>query len=170
MHLKRACALAGFLVLAVSSGDHAVAAADLQKSIRQCMNEGDTTPDERIKGCSVVLQYGRDNIGLYRNGYLNRAYAYLEKGDKKRALADLNKAIDLKTPHAHAFFTRGTIYVDLENWAAAIADLDEAIRIDPEMAEAYYNRAVAHAGNGDLTKAGEDRAKAFALKPELREG
>jgi tetratricopeptide (TPR) repeat protein len=170
MHLKRAWTVAGVsLVLAVGLSTSAIAKGDIQKSIRQCTNEGEWTVDERIKGCTFVLQFGRENVGIYRNIYINRAYAYLEKGDNKRALADLTKAIEMNARHADVFFNRGVIYLELEQWDKAIADFDRAIDIDDELAEAYYNRAVAYVGNGDLSKASEDRAKAFKLKPELRE-
>jgi tetratricopeptide (TPR) repeat protein len=167
--LRAAWVLVGTVLVGLAFADSAPA-SDLKKSLRQCNGEEkDVTPEERLKGCSFVLKFGSENVTFLRNGYINRAYIYLGMGKKDLALADLTKAVELNTRHAHVFHNRGTIYLEKEAWDAAIADFDEAIRIDPNMSEAYYNRAVAHVGKGDLAQADADRVQAFKLNPELRE-
>ena len=82
-------------------------------------------------------------------------------GNYKGAVADYDKAIQLKPDYAKAYHNRGYT-------AAAIADFDKAIRLKPDYASAYNNRGLAkkHA-LGDLSAAIADYDKAVQLKPDL---
>ena len=89
-------------------------------------------------------------------------------GNYKGAVADYDKAIQLKPDYAKAYHNRGYTKVTLGQYFAAIADFDEAIRLKPDYASAYNNRGLAkkHA-LGDLSAAIADYDKAVQLKPDL---
>jgi tetratricopeptide (TPR) repeat protein len=73
----------------------------------------------------------------------NRGLAKYDLGNRKEAIADYDRAIDINPKYAEAYNNRGNAKDDLGNRKEAIADYDRAIAIDPKFAEAYYNRGIA---------------------------
>jgi len=63
--------------------------------------------------------------------YYNRGVAYGRKGEYDRALADLNKAIEINPKYAGAYNNRGKAYGLKGEYDHAIADFSKAIEIDP---------------------------------------
>lgn len=63
--------------------------------------------------------------------------------EKKRALQDIETAIELAPDLAPAFIARGLWRLDAGQVQEAISDFTRAIEIDPEDGEAYYHRAIA---------------------------
>lgn len=65
------------------------------------------------------------------------------KGDYRGALADYNRAIELKPNYAIAYNYRGLLKVEkLNDLQGALADYDRAIQIDPKLANSYNNRGL----------------------------
>lgn len=74
--------------------------------------------------------------------YLNRANAYLYKPNFNAAIADANKALELKvTKTDDAYTIRGTAKAGLGDYDSALADCNRAIKINPSSWLAYNNRA-----------------------------
>lgn len=63
--------------------------------------------------------------------------------EKKRALGDIETAIELAPDLAPAFVARGLWRLDAGQVQDAISDFTRAIEIDPQYGEAYYHRAIA---------------------------
>jgi len=64
--------------------------------------------------------------------YNNRAYTYMMEQDYAPALADLDRAIELRPDYAHALMNRGDIYNNaLVDRPRAIADYDRLIALGP---------------------------------------
>jgi hypothetical protein len=61
--------------------------------------------------------------------YNNRAVAYYGKGDLERALADLNRALEIKPDYAEALKNRSVVYDALGEPSKARADLAAAKRL-----------------------------------------
>jgi tetratricopeptide (TPR) repeat protein len=59
-----------------------------------------------------------------------------------KALADLNKAIELDPTNAVAYNNRGSLFDDIREFQLALKDLNTAIELSPEYGNAYYNRGV----------------------------
>ena len=95
------------------------------------------TGDVRIAACTRAINSGAGRPSI---NYNNRGYAYRDKGDTDRAIADFNEAIRLDPKNAIAYTNRGLAYGDKGDTDRAIADLTEAIRLDPKNAIAYTNR------------------------------
>ena len=96
----------------------------------------------------------------YADAYYNRGLAYFYEGDYDRAIADFDKAIELKPDDAVAYNNRGNAYADKGKYDRAIADFDKAIELKPDDAVAYNNRGAAYFKKGDHDQAIADFNKA----------
>ncbi|WP_119421521.1 tetratricopeptide repeat protein [Desertibaculum subflavum] len=80
--------------------------------------------------------------------FLRGSYEAL-RGDRSKALADLDKAIEVEPKFLPAYRARARMLSDLRRWGDAAADHSRVLAERPDDAEARYNRALAHslAGN-----------------------
>lgn len=95
--------------------------------------------------------------------YQTRADLNLGKGEFTLALADYDKAVELKTDDAIAFLNRGKTHYNLKAFDKAGADYDKSIELDPKGSKAFYNRGVLYERLGNLEKAIVDYQKAVDL-------
>ena len=95
-----------------------------------------------------------------------RGNAYHYKGDYDRAIADWDRAIQLKPDYADAYNNRGLTYDSKGDHDRAIADYDKAVQLKPDFAEAYLGRGAAYNYKGDYDRAIADYDKAVQLKPD----
>tara|TARA_R110002033_G_C3894949_1_gene239250 strand:+ start:2547 stop:2792 length:246 start_codon:yes stop_codon:yes gene_type:complete len=63
----------------------------------------------------------------------------LEK-EKKEAILDYTKAIEISPNDANAYFSRATIKFKFLDFTGGISDLNKVIEINPKSAQAYYYR------------------------------
>ncbi len=124
-------------------------------------------PDRSIAGCTRVLERGASETSKYRAvAFYNRGYAYDEKGDLDRAIADYDQAIQLNPKDALAFNNRGWAYERKGDHDRAIADFDHAIRLNPKDAIAFNVRGIAYRAKNDLDRAIADYASSIRLNPQ----
>ncbi len=71
-----------------------------------------------------------------------RAAAFAARQEYERALAELNRAIELEPTSAAHFAQRGAVLEALKRPANAIEDFDKALELDPAQADARLRRAV----------------------------
>jgi tetratricopeptide (TPR) repeat protein len=72
------------------------AAAQSSQRRAWCVNQGGTfSIDQRINGCSSIIQSGRESPRNLAVAYYSRGLAYYDKGDDDRAIAEFNEAIRL---------------------------------------------------------------------------
>jgi tetratricopeptide (TPR) repeat protein len=117
----------------------------------------DSTDDETIAGCTQVIPLA----------YADRGFAYRNKGDLDRAIADDSEAIRLNPKFVLAYNDRGRAYLAKGDLDRAIADYSEAIRLDPKFVLAYNDRGLAYATKGDLDRAIADYTEAIRLDPKI---
>ena len=98
--------------------------------------------------------------------YFRRGYACYDLGLYHLAVANYDKAIQLKPDAANAYYNRGNAKADLGQHFAAISDYDKAIQLKPDEADAYVNRGNAKADLGQHFAAISDYDKAIQLKPD----
>jgi tetratricopeptide (TPR) repeat protein len=75
-----------------------------------------------------------------------RGFAYKRMGDKERAMADFNAAIELNPKEALAWRVRGATWASKGDYPKALADYSESIRIDPENPDSLLHRVVMLSG------------------------
>lgn len=94
--------------------------------------------------------------------YDARAFAWREKGDLDRAIADFDKAIEYNWLSADnaglavSYSHRGLTWQLKGDRKRALADHNEAIRLDPSSADFYHRRARFHIENDQLDLALND--------------
>lgn len=109
---------------------------------------------------------GADEGNLeYRSGN-NR----LEDGEFAEALAEFNKALDLRPRHTNSLLGRGQALMGLGKTTAALDSFDAAIIIDPDFAVGYANRGILLDRMGKHRAALEDYRQALALDASLADG
>lgn len=107
----------------------------------------------------------------YAEAYNERARARIDFGTNSdnvtMILADLNKAIELKTNFVDPYFGRGVIEQKTGRLDEAIADYDKVtgLELKPFTYAAYANRGVIRAARNDWLGAMQDYDKAISLKP-----
>lgn len=97
--------------------------------------------------------------------YWNRAKSFIEKGEMEPALADLDRAIDLRPGDAASRAARGSLLLKQAKYEAAIIDLDTSIKVEPSSA-VYADRGNANEKLGRSDAAIADYQKATVLDPQ----
>jgi len=78
----------------------------------------------------------------------NNHKAWLEQGNKlfdsehyEKAMADYDKAIQIKPDYYEAWFNRGLVLYELGHYQETLASYDKAIQFKPDYYNAWFNRA-----------------------------
>ena len=95
--------------------------------------------------------------------FQKRADASLEKGEVDSALADYNKAVELKADDANLYVSRGKALYTKKAFDQSVKDYDKAIQLSPKTAVAFLNRGASYEKMGDASKALDDFRKAVEL-------
>ncbi len=121
------------------------------------------TPDLQISACTDLIQTtGETHKEI---AFLNRAAAYIAKGDFDRAILDSDEALRLAPNEPFAFFNRGSGYAGKGDYDRAIHEYDTGLRLKPDDVEALRNRGNAYTAKGDYDRAIQDFDQAIRLQP-----
>jgi tetratricopeptide (TPR) repeat protein len=121
--------------------------------------------DLQIKGCTALIDSGRQPKDVLAAAHNYRGYSWHGKGQFARAIEDYTRAIQLMPDYADAYSNRGADYNNLGRYDLAIHDLSEAIRLDPRESTNFKNRSFALAKKGDYKRALADLERAVKLNP-----
>jgi tetratricopeptide (TPR) repeat protein len=124
-----------------------------------------STSDQRIAACSAAIASGGTAQDI-ASAQAERAWAYHDKGQRDRAMSDVNEALRLDPNSAKAFRIRGEIHRRAGRLDAALADFNQAIRIDPTLARAFDGRGNTFNNKHDYDRAIEDYNEAIRLNPD----
>ena len=130
-HNSAAYALRGTIRL--TSGDRPGALLDMNRAIELAPN---------VHGIEIV--------------HANRANLHWLEGRNKEAMADVERALQLKPDFPLALNVRARIKGDQGDLDGALADLDRAIKLEPKMMPAYMARAAVNMQAGRLPEALSD--------------
>lgn len=102
----------------------------------------------------------------YERGYLGRSQLMLAKGDTAKALADVNKCLELSKNIATAYVIRSEISLKHDkNYQAALDDMNAAIKLEPHYSGYFINRAFMKYNLDDYYGAMADYDYAVELDP-----
>ncbi len=128
---------------------------------------------DAIRDFDEAIRVDRTNARAYGN----RGTAYIELGDYRRAIYDLDTAIelfdtaielqpDLRPNLAAACSNRGQARLKLGDPWGAIDDFTHALRLDSTLSQAYKSRALAQAESNALPEALADFEHYLRLQPD----
>jgi tetratricopeptide (TPR) repeat protein len=158
--------LAGALMFATSALHASRTGAQTQQQIDWCNNDGNVfSIDQRLSGCTALVESERASAQDRAAGYGNRCWAYSDKGDPDRAITDCSAAIRLDPKLANAHLNRGKAYSDKGDFDRAIADYNRAIELNPKSSIGYNNLCDAYLDKGDNDRAITDCDEAIRLDP-----
>jgi TPR repeat protein len=122
-------------------------------------------PDPAIAACARLIASGitGTDLGL---AHFYKGWRYHDKKQYEQAIAEYDKAIELRADLTWAHNNRGVSYRLLGNVEAALRDFDEAIRADSSNALAYANRADAYYRQRQWDKAIGDASASIRLDPK----
>ena len=155
-----------FLATAALTAGVAPATATTQKQQAWCFEEG-ATDDQKIAGCTAVIQSTRTSAADRGSALMNRGVALTNKGDFDRAIADFTLAIHLNPAEAGvALSNRCAVRTTIGQLNAALADCNEAVRLTPDDPQARAVRGITYLKMGDYGHAITDFDAALAEVPD----
>lgn len=110
-----------------------------------------------------------DVVGERADWLVLRGAGYSREGDYDRALADLDRAIELAPELAQAYVTRALTYKRMGRLDDAERDLTHAIALSPQWADPAFNRANLYLRMGETDLALADLDTAIARDPDFVE-
>ena len=142
-------------------------AAGAQLSLgAKCNAVGNFSLDDRIAGCTAVIESTTGMLQSVIFAHFRRARLYLQKGEVDRAIADYSKIIGHDPTNPSARLGRASAYRQMRDVDAAIADYSKAAELDPKEVYAYLGRADAYVANGDIDAAIADYGRALLIHPD----
>lgn len=139
----------------------------LRRAVANCVTqnyydaESDLTALLQIDTVSV-LAYWQRAVCYIMNSHLEKNAEDNRQFNRRKAIDDLSKAIELDGNNPYIYYDRAYVYALQGDYAKAVADYTSAIKKDPQLAEAYFNRGMAYIysknteqGIRDLSVAGE---------------
>ena len=156
--------LALALMFSCVVGTHAWADAKLD-----CQQHEDR--DRQLNGCTRYIEENQANRRELAVAYFFRAAAYLHKGDKNLAIADLTKVIEHNPKSAAAYGMRGLVQFNRGEYDRVIPDFTKAIELEPNaddrvLAGRHMLRGVAYEKTGNADLAIADFRRALAIDPD----
>lgn len=123
--------------------------------------------DLAIRACSEIIRRGsNEKAGAVAQAYSNRGFAYAEKGQFDRAIADYNKAIARDPKDDNVYHYRGVAYMRKGRFDRALRDIGRALKMEPYNAFAYNDLALAYLRAGKAKRGLPSVNKAIKLDPE----
>jgi tetratricopeptide (TPR) repeat protein len=92
-----------------------------------------TTDYDTAIACYTMAIKNAPNEKVY---YINRGWAYNQKGDYDKAIADCTQAIRLDPNYANPYRHRGFAYYQKGDYAKARSDVTQALRLRPDYKDA----------------------------------
>ena len=154
-------------IVLIASAGLSTASAQTMQDWNWCKStEADhVSLDQQIKGCTALIDSGKQPTDVLAAAFNYRGYSYHGKGQFEQAIQDYSRAIKLMPDYADAYSNRGADYNNVGRFDLAIRDLSEAIKLDPHESLNFKNRSYSLAKKGDYKHALADLEQAVKLNP-----
>jgi tetratricopeptide (TPR) repeat protein len=141
------------------------ASAQTMRDWQWCKATEGVPLDQQIKGCTALIDSGKQPTEVLAAAYNYRGYSWHGKRQFERAIQDYSQAIRVMPDYADAYSNRGADYNNLGRWDLAIRDLSEATKLDPKESINFKARSYALAKKGEYKRALADLEHAVKLNP-----
>jgi tetratricopeptide (TPR) repeat protein len=128
-----------------------------------------TSHQDRIKGCTEVIESGTYSGWTLKTAYCNRAYALTELGEYDRVIADSDALLKFDENASCAYQNRGRAWYYKEDLDRAIADYTQAIKLEPKFHEAFASRGTAYHDRFEFDLAVADYDQALRIAPDSKD-
>jgi tetratricopeptide (TPR) repeat protein len=138
-----------------------------QSSVREyeACREGTTAAETRVFACSRIIADATQPAEVRVEAQQWRAIAYVAKGDRGRALADLDETIGLSADRSEAYLLRGLLGIVENNHDRAVQDLTKVVsEADRRPDVALFRSLMEIAATSDPTLAALSRGRAVWLR------
>ena len=133
--------------------------AELKRQLAQSTTKEDS---ERITN-----EFANEDKIFLSNQKVEEANKLHERIDYKGAIKLYDKAVQLNTNNALAYFGRGNAYYSLKQYELAIQNYNKAININPDLYQAYHNRGIVYGTLGQYDWAIQNFDKVIKLNPNF---
>jgi tetratricopeptide (TPR) repeat protein len=152
--------------MALVLGSVSALSARAQSSVEKyCMTAVDVSLDDRVAGCTAVIESERSAPPIVVSAYFARAAAYFRKGDLDNAIADYDRIIQ-RAPTEFSSRDRPDIHPRGDDPVLAIAVSDRTLEPDLRSAHAYRGRGIASFQAGLLVQSQDDFRQLSELDPK----
>jgi len=156
--------------------EHLEKALRLKPSLRTVDNDAaisffEGVSDLKSGRSDAAIEHFSQNIARSPSNYIayhNRAYAYGQKGETEKALADYRVATTLAPSYSfEPYFNLGMFNFNHGDMKPAISNFQVSCKLQPEHAESHFYLGVALGRSGDLPASAPHLETALKLKPSL---
>jgi tetratricopeptide (TPR) repeat protein len=136
-----------------------------------CDAMGEKNYPEAIEFFTRALTTEPDSAGWadHAPDYNNLGYVYLQVGDITKAVANFEKALELRPNYGEAYYNLGCAFLNNKQPNEAIDCLQRAMAIDSSVAAIHYKLANALMQTGQYAKAIAEYREALKLRPDWDE-
>jgi len=118
-----------------------------QEEYRGALAQGMEYMKQRLYDDAIAaFTIGIEDSSQDADAYVYRGYAYAQRGDLERALADYNKALLLNSDYAEAYALRAGIYLFEKDYDNAWYDIHKAESLGYEVPSAFLEELKSMSG------------------------
>jgi len=127
----------------------------------------DSRIEEAIrKWRSIANIVGETDKNLVARAWSSVGYLLSEAERAEEAISAYDKAIEMKTDYADAYYKRGTQRINLQQYQLAMGDFDQAIKLELNIADVYIGRGIARFELDEYDDAFTDFDQAIDMEPD----
>ncbi len=122
-------------------------------------------------GKSILRQFQQDQPTENKQArrsqrHLRKGYDYYKENRFKKALEELNQAIETNPENPEAYFWRARTFIRMEQYDDAMADLNALVDLDPRHSRAYDNLGWLFLHRNKYDESLSNLNKSIELKPD----
>src|SRR5689334_11787257 len=130
----------------------------------KCVGGGPITIEQRIEGCTAVLELRKSTSTKRKAAYYLRGNIFSDQSAWPQAIADYSAAIKIDPNYAAAWRGRAEAYNQSKDYDRAIADFSRFIQLDPN-SDGWLGRGTVWMAKDDVNQAIADFSEMISRHP-----